>query len=152
MSCTTTSGWCGVWPGRPGSSEVVKGNGYGLGLAELAGHLVDQGIQCLAVSQLEEALELRRCGLQGDIMLLAAAGAGRAGGGSAAEADPLHRLPAGALAAEEAARGLDCRGRAQLCVDTGFGRYGFPPGSRPSRSGEGPGCWTGCGLWAPTPT
>ena len=31
----------------------------------------------------------------------------------------------GAEAAERAARRLDCTGKAQLCVDTGFGRYGF---------------------------
>lgn len=106
---------------------VVKGNGYGLGLAELAGHLVEYGIKSLAVGELEEALELRRCGLKGDIMLLS----------------PLCRQEEleealgqnlilciasrqGALAAEQAARRLGCRGRAQLCVDTGFGRYGFP--------------------------
>ena len=49
---------------------VVKGNGYGLGLVELAGHLMEYGVNCLAVSELEEALELRRWGLSGDIMLL----------------------------------------------------------------------------------
>lgn len=106
---------------------VVKGNGYGLGLAELAGHLVDQGIQCLAVSQLEEALELRRCGLQGDIMLLSPL-LEREGLEEALRQKLILCIASrqGALAAEEAARGLDCRGRAQLCVDTGFGRYGFP--------------------------
>lgn len=106
---------------------VVKGNGYGLGLAELAGHLVDQGIRCLAVSRLEEALELRQCGLEGDIMLLSPLWAREE-----LEEALRQRLilciasRQGALAAEEAARRLDCRGRAQLCVDTGFGRYGFP--------------------------
>lgn len=106
---------------------VVKGNGYGLGLAELAGHLMDQGIQCLAVSQLEEALELRRCGLQGDIMLLSPL-LEREGLEEALRQKLILCIASrqGALAAEAAARGLDCRGRAQLCVDTGFGRYGFP--------------------------
>lgn len=35
---------------------VVKGNGYGLGLAELAGRLVDGGVHMLAVSELSDAL------------------------------------------------------------------------------------------------
>lgn len=106
---------------------VVKGNGYGLGLAELAGHLVDQGIQCLAVSRLEEALELRACGLEGDIMLLSPL-LERAELEEALRQRLILCIASrqGALAAEEAARGLGCRGRAQLCVDTGFGRYGLP--------------------------
>ena len=42
---------------------VVKGNGYGLGLLELAGHLVDYGVRRLAVSELEDALTLRNYGI-----------------------------------------------------------------------------------------
>lgn len=38
---------------------VVKGNGYGLGLGELASHLVEYGVRHLAVSELEEALTLQ---------------------------------------------------------------------------------------------
>ena len=49
---------------------VVKGNGYGLGLGELASHLVEYGVRHLAVSELEEALTLRRLGISAEIMLL----------------------------------------------------------------------------------
>lgn len=106
---------------------VVKGNGYGLGLGELAGHLVDQGVRCLAVGALEEALELRRWGLEGDIMLLSPLWE-REALEEALRQDLILCIASrpGAQAAEAAARRLDCRGRAQLCVDTGFGRYGFP--------------------------
>lgn len=106
---------------------VVKGNGYGLGLVELAGHLMEYGVNCLAVSELEEALELRRCGLSGDIMLLSPL-YDREGLEEALRQKLILCVDSreGALAAEQAARTLDCRGRVQLCVDTGFGRYGFP--------------------------
>lgn len=106
---------------------VVKGNGYGLGLVELAGHLMEYGVNCLAVSELEEALELRRWGLSGDIMLLSPL-YDRKGLEEALHQKLILCVDSreGALAAERVARALDCRGRAQLCVDTGFGRYGFP--------------------------
>ena len=106
---------------------VVKGNGYGLGLLELAGRLTDWGVRHLAVSELEEGLTLRRCEIPAEIMLLT----------------PLYdpadlelaiqaRLilcidsPDSARAAQTAAAKLGLQGRGQLCVDTGFGRYGFP--------------------------
>lgn len=112
-----------------GSAEVigvVKGNGYGLGLLELAGHLVDYGVRRLAVSELADALELKKYGVPAEVMLLT----------------PLYDLAeleqalcagavlcidsrAGARAAEQAAVRLGINGKAQLCVDTGFGRYGF---------------------------
>ncbi len=105
---------------------VVKGNGYGLGLLELAEHLTDYGVRYLAVSELEDALLLKRNGISAEIMLLT----------------PLYEpkeleqalctgiilcidTDIGANAAEIVAKRLGIAGRAQLCVDTGFGRYGF---------------------------
>lgn len=105
---------------------VVKGNGYGLGLLELAGHLVDCGVRKLAVSELEEALALRRYGVPAEIMLLS----------------PLYRSedvelaveqdlilcidsPAAAQAAQRVCERRQGQAKGQLCVDTGFGRYGF---------------------------
>ena len=106
---------------------VVKGNGYGLGLEELAGHLVEYGVEWLAVSGLEEALRLRRRGIQAELMLLSPLYApGELEEALRAGLTLCIDSRAGALAAEEAARRLDGRGKAQLCVDTGFGRYGFP--------------------------
>lgn len=106
---------------------VVKGNGYGLGLAELAGRLVDGGVRTLAVSELSDALKLRCYGIPAEIMLLTPL------------YDPtdlkdalLSRVTlcidtkAGAAAAERMARSLDVGGNVQLCIDTGFGRYGLP--------------------------
>ena len=105
---------------------VVKGNGYGLGLGELASHLVEYGVRHLAVSELEEALTLRRLGISAEIMLLSPL----CDGGELEEALLAGVILCvdsreGAEAAERTARRLDCTGKAQLCVDTGFGRYGF---------------------------
>ena len=106
---------------------VVKGNGYGLGLLELAGHLVDYGVRRLAVSELEEALSLRRYGVPAEVMLLTPLY-------DSAELEEAIRASlilcidsrAGARAAEGVCKKLELRAAAQLCVDTGFGRYGFP--------------------------
>lgn len=105
---------------------VVKGNGYGLGLMELARELVDYGIRWLAVSELSEGLQLREQGIDARIMLLSPIyGAAELEQALAAELVLCIDSVAGAKAASAAAARLGRVGRGQLCVDTGFGRYGF---------------------------
>ncbi len=112
---------------------VIKGNGYGLGLLELAEQLTGYGVRYLAVSELEDGLLLKRNGISAEIMLLT----------PLYEPKELERAlcaglilcidtAVGADAAETAALRLGITGKAQLCVDTGFGRYGFHCGDVPS--------------------
>ncbi|MCM1158218.1 MAG: alanine racemase [Bacteroidales bacterium] len=106
---------------------VIKENGYGLGLCPYAHLLVENGIEMLAVTELSEAVALRRDGIHCDILLLS----------------PLYKeediktalrhflilcITSGECgeAAEQAATELSLYARAHLCIDTGLGRYGFP--------------------------
>lgn len=108
---------------------VLKNNGYGLGLLPLSSFLQDKGIRHFAVTDLSDAVALRNNGINGHILLLT----------------PLYEFKdiltaiqndielcltstACARAAENAAMYLNrVAVPAQLCIDTGFGRYGFPP-------------------------
>lgn len=49
---------------------VVKANGYGMGLVELSNEYINQGIDMLAVSKIEEAVKLRQNNIYCDILFL----------------------------------------------------------------------------------
>lgn len=105
---------------------VVKGNAYGLGLRSFAKLLEQNGIRYFAVTDLNEAIDLRESGIKGEILMLTPL---------YNDAD-LHQAiiqritlsitsKACGVAAENIAAKLRLPVHAHLCIDTGFGRYGF---------------------------
>lgn len=106
---------------------VIKGNGYGLGLHELANFLVQKGISYLAVSSVEEAIELANIeNINAKILCLE----------STAVQEELYELlnkdiiiTIGSLEAanvlSKLAKKENKKVKVHLKIDTGFSRYGF---------------------------
>ncbi len=105
---------------------VLKGNAYGLGAPEVAKILVANGIECLAVSRIEEAIELREAGIESEILLLCSTCMKEE-----AAIIVRYKLTATIGSSEAAvllgglAEQYGITVNAHLKVDTGFGRYGF---------------------------
>ena len=112
-------------PEKTGIIAVVKADAYGHGDQYIAGELARLGIRFFAVSNLEEALSLRRHGIPGDILVLGPTPWKRAADLAAHDIiQTVHSAPyARSLSAEAALRGVQVR--VHLKLDTGMGRIGF---------------------------
>jgi alanine racemase len=104
---------------------ILKANAYGHGLIPIAQHLERQGVGQVGVAYLEEAVELRRAGLDLDILVM---------GGLVGNQIPHfidHRLSITAssvdklAAIDETAAQMGKRASVHLKIDTGMGRIGM---------------------------
>ena len=108
---------------------VVKGNGYGLGCANMAALLAEGGIDHFAVTDVSEVRALREAGFTDNAILM------MEGTCNPVEINELLDLgailtvgtpeDAAQINAQAAARGIVAQ--AHLKIDTGMGRYGFLP-------------------------
>lgn len=111
----------GVLCGGQDIIAVVKANAYGHGALRVARVLYDAGVRNFAVSNLDEAVELRRGGIEGSILILSYT--------------PVELLYEAfkyelmqAVYCEEYARSIFLSGvpiKVQLAIDTGMHRIGF---------------------------
>lgn len=104
---------------------VVKANAYGHGDVEISTELQNLGIDYFAVSNVDEAIKLRKNGIVGDILIL--------GYTPVEEAELLSKYDIVqavlgyeyALSLDKALQDKGCTARVHLAIDTGMNRIGF---------------------------
>ena len=112
-------------PPQTGIIAVVKADAYGHGDGYIAGELEQLGIHFFAVSNLEEALSLRRKGVKGDILILGPTPYRRAAdlAGYGITQTVYSSQYAGDLSRAAVAAGVKVH--CHIKLDTGMGRIGF---------------------------
>lgn len=109
---------------------VVKANAYGHGAVPIAQELSRLGVDCFGVSLVEEGVELRQAGVQGDILVL---GGAWSDDGEIVANDLIPLVFSGEQLArlDVAAARVGKMARAHLKLDTGMGRIGLTPAELP---------------------
>jgi alanine racemase len=107
---------------------VLKGNGYGLDILKFARFLTEHDISCFAVSELKEAMILRKNGFRNNLLLLTPTNMEEealmiAANDITPTIDSIHS----AVIMNKAAQKLGVLINTHLKIDTGFGRFGFLP-------------------------
>ena len=104
---------------------VVKADAYGHGAVQVAESLLENGADMLAVSQIDEALQLRLCGISKPILILSDAEPERAGELVGYSITQTVFDPAMAKSISEAAVRSGKTAKIHIKIDSGMGRVGF---------------------------
>ena len=121
---------------------VVKGNGYGLGCAEMAGILAGQGVDHFAVTDVAEVRALREAGFRENPILMMENTACEGEINELLDLDAIFSV--GSMADAKAIDGIaaqrSCVAQAHVKIDTGMGRFGFLPEQKTEILGLYEGC------------
>jgi alanine racemase len=114
----------GLLTGGAELCAVVKANGYGHGAVECARAARRGGAVWLAVASAGEAVELRRAGVEGRLLVQGALTPAELDAALAVDADVVAWQPRFAERAGASAGSLGRRARVHVKLDTGMGRLG----------------------------
>ncbi|MGM9623134.1 MAG: alanine racemase [Butyricicoccus porcorum] len=108
---------------------VLKADGYGFGMAQMAQVLAETGITMFAVTEPEDAVKLRELGFTQQEILVMRSTAMADEAYQAVQANAIATVgsPEAAYCLNEVAEGCGTQARAHVKIDTGMGRYGFLP-------------------------
>jgi alanine racemase len=135
------------------SMTVVKADGYGHGMVQVARAAREAGSEWLGVATIDEALELRAAGDEGPLLCWLTVPGEDYAAPIAAGVDLTAYAVAELDEIAAAVRAVGRPARLQLKVDTGLSRGGAPMSTWPeviaaARAGEEGGLWQVTGVWS----
>ena len=115
----------GVLPNGCGIIAVIKANAYGHGVIPVAKSLSELGVDRFAVACMDEALEVRRGGIAGEIIVLGSTEAKDAAAAAENNITLACTSPDNLKALAKAAETLEKPLKVHLAINTGMNRIGF---------------------------
>lgn len=114
-----------LMPAGAACSVLVKSDAYGHGAVDVAQVALESGVEFLDVATVNEALELRNAGCEGDILVLGPILPHQADAAVRSDLVVCVGAVGVASALAEAALAASTQARVHLKIDTGMGRFGL---------------------------
>lgn len=111
--------------GKTKIMAVVKADGYGHGYLEVAKTLIDSGADALAVAFMDEAIQIRKCGITTPVLILGYTHPGYAEELIEKDIMPNCYTYEMAEAMSKAGQKLNKTGKIHIKIDTGMSRVGY---------------------------